>query len=598
MKLSIPRRTIVTLALLTGGEASSIQTPALSSPAGETLIATGSIHKSGLDGAWRSAVDLAGGRFDTSSDFGAYRIADIYDGRTRWRVDPSGAHHPLDSDFARATSRTEAWLAKFGWIQPRRGDATFSASVSKDEEGRRYRVRTATPAGGRPVVLWFDASTGDLARSEYRGWISSIVAHYSDYRPVSGRRLPFSIVSADGGDEESIKIANYAFEGRRSDARFAPPPQPDDADVPAAGTTVPAPYVPQLVVEASINGSAPMGFVFDTGGHNILTPAAAKALGLTAVGDSKSGGSGSSTIQQRDTRVKTVRIGEASVHDQHFYVLSLDYASMEQGAKPPLAGILGLEILERFTVRVNYRAGTLTLLPRNTALTCRGKWQNITFTDDMSTVKGALDGIPAAFTIDTGNNGSLMLYDYWARQHKVADRYRQGVETVSFGAGGASHNWVSHARDVRLGDVRIPRPRVRTSDDTGGVALSLAEAGNLGTELLANYTLTFDYARSRVCFDYVPGYRLDAFNRSGMRATKMDPDTFTVRMVNAGSPAELAGLRKDDRIVAIDGQPAQRLGGGDLARILTRPPGTKVLLEYLRDGKSSHAQIVLREMLK
>ncbi|MEO5866334.1 MAG: aspartyl protease family protein [Sphingomonas sp.] len=593
MRPSLPRVTVLLFALLSDGAASSSQAPAPRWPSGGTLVATGSIRTAGLDGAWRSTVDLVDGRFDTRSDLGVYRIGDIYDGRTRWRLEPSGGHHPLDSDFAQATARTEAWLARFGWLQAGHAGAAFSAPVGKSADGRIYLIRTATPSGGRPVLLWFDAATGDLMKSERRGWMGPIVTRYGDYRTAYGQRLPFRM----SDDDQTIKVTHYTIARGRSDARFAPPPQPDDTTLAAGGTTVPAPIFPQLVVEASINGSAPMGFVFDTGGHSVLTPAAADALGLTAVGGSQTGGTGTGTITQRDTRVKTLRIGDAVLHDQHFFVLSLGYPNMEQGAKPPLAGLLGLEIAERFIVRMNYRAGTLTLLPRDTPLACRGNWQTVRFTDDMPTVTGSLDGTPAAFTIDTGSTGALQVYDHWARRHNVAERYRHGVETLSYGAGGASRNWVSHGGEVRLGDATIRKPLVRITDDKNGIAQSITEAGNLGTGILAHYTLTFDYARSQVCFDYVPGYVTEPFNRSGMRAIKIDPDVFAVSLVNPGSPAALAGLRKDDLIVSVEGRSARLLSGGDLSRILTRTPGTRVKLDYLRDGNIHHAEIALREML-
>jgi hypothetical protein len=571
------------------------RSPQIWTPTG-TLVATGSIRMGGLEGEWRMAVDLANGRFDTSADLGAYRIADIYDGHTRWRVEPSGGHHSLDSDFARAMTRSDAWLARFGWLQGGYGGAVFSATVNRDQGGTTYLVRTATPRGGRPVVLWFDAVTGDVTKTERRGWFATVTTRYSDYRVAMGQRLPFAIAVADADGEQTIKIARYAIES--GPVRFAPPSQPDDASIPADGTTVPAAIFPQLVIEASINRSEPMGFVFDTGGHSILTPAAAHALGLKVAGESQTGGSGAGTITQRDTAVKMLQIGDAVLHNQHFFVLSLGYSSVEQGAKPPLVGLLGLEILERFIVRVNYRAATLTLLPHDKPVDCRGSWQRVRFTDDMPTVDAALDGIPGAFTIDTGNNGALQLYDHWERQHGMARQFRQGVETLTYGAGGASHSWVSYGRSFRIGGVTIPRPMIRTSDDRGGVALSITEAGNLGTALLANYTLTFDYARSRVCFDYVPGYVPVPFNRAGLRAIKTDQEFFTISLVNVGSPAALAGLKKDDHIVVVDGQSARVLGGGDLTRIFTQPAGTRVVIDYVRDGEMHRSDVVLREMLR
>jgi hypothetical protein len=323
-----------------------------------------------------------------------------------------------------------------------------------------------------------------------------------------------------------------------------------------------------------------------------------RALGLTPVGGTRSGGSGAGTIAEQFTRVKEVRIGDAVLRDQAFSILDLGYSTFERGAQPPLDGLLGLEVVERFIVRLNYRAGTMTLLPRDSAVTCKSGWVAARFTSDMPTIEGRLDGIRAPFTMDTGNNGSLQLYAHWLKQQGLTARYNRGVEAVSYGAGGASRNWVMYAQSFAVGGGGTVRhPMVRTTDDKGGVALSISEAGNLGTDILANYTITFDYGRSRVCMDYVPGYVPVPFSRAGLRALKIDPDTILVSFVNDGGPAAQAGLRKNDKLISVDGRSARELGGGDLTRTFTQPPGTRVRVRYARDGQERDSEIVLREML-
>jgi hypothetical protein len=235
---------------------------------------------------------------------------------------------------------------------------------------------------------------------------------YADYRPAAGTRLPFVITDSDGENVTRKTVEQYEISPHVEPAAYAVPEQPDDARIPAAGTTVPMNSFPQLVVAAQINGH-PFDFLFDTGGHSILTPEAAKALGLKAVGSQQTGGTGAGTLLTRDTRVDELRIGDAVMRDQHFLVLPLGYSNVEQGAKPPVAGLLGLEVIERFIVRIDYRAGRMTLLPRSAEPTCASGWRGIRFSEDMPTIEGTIDGRAAPFTIDTGNNGGLMLYRAW-----------------------------------------------------------------------------------------------------------------------------------------------------------------------------------------
>ncbi len=74
----------------------------------------------------------------------------------------------------------------------------------------------------------------------------------------------------------------------------------------------------------------------------------------------------------------------------------------------------------------------------------------------------------------------------------------------------------------------------------------------------------------------------DGEQHKGAKVTEVLDDT----------PAAKAGLRKDDVIIAIDGEP---LGcGGDLAQAISgHPPGTKVKVEYLRGKQRKTATVEL-----
>lgn len=63
-----------------------------------------------------------------------------------------------------------------------------------------------------------------------------------------------------------------------------------------------------------------------------------------------------------------------------------------------------------------------------------------------------------------------------------------------------------------------------------------------------------------------------------------------IQMVQPGSPAAHAGLKVDDRIVAIDGR--QVGGGQDLVALIHRSLGKRLNITYARDGAQSNVAIV------
>jgi predicted aspartyl protease len=565
-----------------------------------TLQADGRILTSGMQGRWQEIADLRRGRFRTSVDVGVYRISEGFDGRVRWRQDPSGGVHPLDAAFSRANRVTDAWLARRAWLQA--GAATdgtaWSAVAAGTEDGRNFEVVTATPRGGRAVELWFDARTRLLARSVRRMPISTQTTLWDDWRPAMGVRLPFRIESRDssGAPPDVVTIERWSTP-RPGDAAFAKARPPADTAL-AAPTTVPIEVTGFVTVGASLDGR-PYEFILDTGGHDIITPEVAQALGLKPIGAGASGGAGEGTIAQQDVRVATLQIGAATLRDQHFYVIPLQYDTVERGARPPLAGILGLEVFERLAARIDYAAQTMTL--RTFAQAARerrrGEPVAIAFDDDIPLLDGRIAGQPGVIALDTGNGGSMVVQAAWAKANGLAETMKRGLELVSFGAGGESRNWASRVASLEIGRQVIERPIARYAEDKAGSFSSTTEAANIGTEILAHFALDFDYARGTIWFERNPAYRAPPLGRSGVRVSKEDPAAFTVALVTPGSPAAQAGLAKGDRIVSVDGVDATRLSGFDLWQKHVQPPGTTVVYGVARGSDVQRVPVVLREML-
>ena len=94
-------------------------------------------------------------------------------------------------------------------------------------EGEAYVVE-ATPAGGSPERLFFDARTGLLVRkySEAKTVLGQFPTQtdYEDYREVDGIKLPFNVRWAIPGRAWGRKITRVRQNVPLDDAQFSPPP--------------------------------------------------------------------------------------------------------------------------------------------------------------------------------------------------------------------------------------------------------------------------------------------------------------------------------------------------------------------------------------
>ncbi len=295
-------------------------------------------------------------------------------------------------------------------------------------------------------------------------------------------------------------------------------------------------------------------------------------------------------------RVADLRIGAARMKDQYFSVIPLTHDTVERGARPLLAGLLGLDMFERFIVCIDYRHAVLDLIPKSAPVACAGEQLPIRFEDDSPEIEGSLDGVDGIVNIDTGNGSSTVLQGVWAARHGMADRLKRGVETVSFGSGGVSRNWVSEGHSLGFGGQMLKDTAFRYAEDAKGAFLSRTEAANAGYDVLAHYTVTFDYERSRMCLAPSPGFRPPPMNRSGLGLSKRERASFTVVQARAGSPGALAGIREGDKVMAIDGRAASTLRGRDAFNAVRRPPGTRVRVSLRRGEKTRVVTFALEQL--
>ncbi len=353
----------------------------------------------------------------------------------------------------------------------------------------------------------------------------------------------------------------------------------------------------QLIVFASINGHAPMPFILDTGGHAILTTQAAKSLGLRGRGAGLSGGSGAGTISTQYARVAGVRIGDAELLDQSFLIIPYPYSFYERGKKAPLAGILGLEVFERFAVRIDYGDRTVTFTPLASYRHAgSGASVRLEFEDqeDMPVVNAAADGHAGLFGTDTGNAGVLILFGDFLKRTGLLDEYSGGVKTIGQGTGGSNAGRKETLRTFAIGGRELQSVVSNFTQMTSGSFSSRTEAGNLGFSILSRFIPTFDYANAALYLD--PEVRATPFgtNRSGLHFEKNGPEAYDVYLVDPGSPAALAGIVTGDRIVAINGRDASNYSWADLVAMCGQPAGTKLLLRVRNKTTARDVEITLR----
>ena len=120
--------------------------------------------------------------------------------------------------------------------------------------------------------------------------------------------------------------------------------------------------------------------------------------------------------------------------------------------------------------------------------------------------------------------------------------------------------------------------------------------GNIGGQVLGRCRVTFDYSRSTIRFEpdssFAKPFEADMCGATISRT----PEGTMVRWVNPDTPASDADLKVGDRVVEIDGEPAEKVDPPVL-RQRFQQEGRSVRLRVQRGDESIEKVVTLRRLI-
>lgn len=554
----------------------------------------------GLTGITTVTSDRRTGAFVIDSVAGPSHSVMGYDGKTPWTADTSGYHSAQTGGDKHALAVNEAYRRAETWARPDRG----GARIEKLGCGR-LRV---TPKGGKPFEAAFDPRTGLLTEiRERQSYGVTSTTRYADYQRRAGMIVATRIemlTNDDPGSTETLRLTRLTPGPARAAARYAmPASNPADSLLPTSGrATLPFRLVNNhIVVDVRINGKGPFPFMVDTGGHDILTPATLRTLGLRPIGATPSFGAGEQANSSGYVRVERIDAGGAVLTGQTMITLDFSPPAVEGLT---LGGMLGVEFFERFVVRVDYGAKTITFIDPHrfgTAdLSGAGTLVPFDFYEHMPQVAGTIDGRPARFDIDTGSRADVTFTRPFVEANGLRGAYPDGVTiTDGWGVGGPSRSYVVRPRTLSLGEVTVDGPIAGLSAAKVGSFADEGSDGNIGSGLLKRFAVTFDYAHRRLYFRPLARPEADTgrFDRTGMWLNQ-GKDGLEIMDLAEGGPAATAGLKKGDTVLAIGGRDVGSLSLSDTRSMLKTVPVDQPLpVSYQRDGKAGEVTLSPRDLI-
>lgn len=517
----------------------------------------------GLTGKAGGTTDLTTGAFEQHFAIGPQTGANGYDGVHVWTKDSAGIVTLQEGADSIPLAVNGAYRGANLWWRKDHGGAAVVNAGQKSENGATYDVLTITPKGGARFDAWFDTNTHLLYRiAEAQGGVMTTTTT-TDYKSFDGTLQPVDtdVSTGDAKYDQHLVLTKVAFLAKSDPAAYAPPASAA-ADFAIAGgaheVTIPFDLIANHIhAWVKINGKGPYYVIFDTGGVNLITPELAHELGIAVEGSAEARGAGDATMESGLARVGEIDVGGAQIKNQVFVTLALDALYPANGV--PMRGMVGYETFRRFVTRIDYGGKTITLIdPKYFDPKDAGVPIKVAFSGNAAIVDGSYDGIPGKFQIDTGARSALTLDAPYVAANGLLATAGKGVDAVDgWGVGGASRAHVVHGGVLKIGGtVEVDGPVTGFGADKAGAFADPSLSGNIGGGILKRFVVTFDYAHNVMYLKPVTQTvaDLDTYDRFGAWFN-IGKEGYDVVAVTAGGPAEAAGLKAGDVILAIDGKP-------------------------------------------
>ena len=401
-----------------------------------------------------------------------------------------------------------------------------------------------------------------------------------------------------------------------------------------------------IIVPIEING-AKLSFVLDSGvSKPILFNLEDKdSLQINNVSEITLRGLGEGEpMQALHSRKNSVKLGNVVNNNQELYVVLDRSLNFSSSIGTPVHGIIGYELFRDFVVELNYGAQNVKFHdPEHYSHTTKKK--SLTLPLDVVNRKAFIQGtvmieesedIPVKLLVDTGSSDALWLFHNPEKGIDIPEKHYE--DYLGKGLNGDIFGKRTKVSGIKIGHYELNDAKAAFPyrESFSSIKNLGNRNGSVGGEILRRFNIVFDYPNQRITlkknnkfsepFQYnMAGIELQhngvrylaeriADSRGIVRSGK-ESDTFgnvqilfqnrtrlslvpeiIVSGIRAGSPAQEAGLREGDVILAVNGKKVHNYKLQEILKMLNEKEGKKVRVLIERYDRNLTFNFILKNM--
>jgi len=275
-----------------------------------------------------------------------------------------------------------------------------------------------------------------------------------------------------------------------------------------------------------------------------------------------------------------------------------DYSILTAVYGEKIDGIIGYSVLSRYIIKINYDSSSIEFWTRGSYRYPRGGFLlrpiiNSTPVQQLRVRDGKT--INARFLYDMGAGLNMMLSTDFLKDSSLLDKKRKLYAKEAEGLGGKVDMAMTVIKEVKLGPYKFKNVPVYVFNDTFNITSYPFLAGLLGNDILRRFNVILNYDRRDI--HLIPNTHFNEsfdYSYTGIELYYID-GKIIIGDVAKGSPAELAGIKEEDVVVAVNKNFSQNL---QQYKAAIQSTGDRLIIIVQRNGELIQFNLKVKSILK
>lgn len=304
-----------------------------------------------------------------------------------------------------------------------------------------------------------------------------------------------------------------------------------------------------------------LNFILDTGSGGIsLDSTTADYFGLKGEPSNRTirgiaGIRNVSFLNNKKLHLPGITVDNLNFHINDYSILTAVY-----GEK--IDGIIGYSVFSRYIIKIDYDSSKIEFWTRGSFKYPRGGYLLRPLINTIPIQQARVkDGktITARFLYDMGAGLNMMLSTDFLKDSALLSRKRKLFAKEAEGLGGKIDMHMTVIKEVKLGPYKFRNVPIYVFDDTYNITSYPFLGGLIGNDLLRRFNVVLNYDRRDIYL--MPNSHYNEpfdYSYTGIELYYID-GKIIIGDVAKGSPAEAAGLKEEDVVVAVNKNFSQNL---------------------------------------